>query len=412
MTTASPSTAVGDPRGDLPLPPTVVARALWILWALALVLGAVGVWQRITEGHLPAGYGSYVPWGLWVAFYFHGVGLAGGAFVIGAGGFILDVPGFRQKALLRAVTVFSVAAILPAFVGVWLDLGHLDRSHRIFTSPAFTSMMAFNAWMYGVFLVVAAIGWLLTYRDESVWLKPVLCLAVFLSILFPSQSGAFFGVVDAKPYWHSALLPMVFLASAVTSGAGALLVLRAILGRLDGASVPGNGFLSDTAAEYAASMAWLRYITLGGLIVYFAFEFAELSIALWNPGAHAPAVELMLWGPYWWVFWIVHLFLGGALPLVLLASRNRTAWTVGGVCVAVAFISARLNVLVPGQAVGELEGLQEAFQHPRLSYIYHATGMEYLVGFGLLAMGMAVFYVGQWISAALAERLEKQRDRS
>lgn len=402
MTTLSSSPPVGEPRGDLPLPAAAVAPALWAVWIIAIALGAVGVWQRITEGHLPAGYGSYVPWGLWVAFYFHGVGLAGGAFVIGAGGFILDVPGFRQKSLLRAITVFSTAAILPAFVGVWLDLGHMERAYRIFTAPAFTSMMAFNAWMYGGFLVVAAIGWVLSYRAESVWLKPVLCLAVFLSVLFPSQSGAFFGVVDAKPYWHSALLPMVFLTSAITSGAGAMIVLRAILGRFDG---------EGAAEEYATSMEWLRRIAVGGLVVYFAFEFAELSIALWNPGAHAPAVELMLWGPYWWVFWIVHLLIGGAVPLGLLAMGRRRAWTLAGLCIAVAFISARLNVLVPGQAVGEIHGLQEAFRHPRLDYIYHPTAMEYLVGFGLLAMGMAVFYVGQWISSAISARV-KGEDRS
>ncbi len=35
--------------------------ALWILWVACLVLGAIGMYQRIAHGHLPAGYGSYVP---------------------------------------------------------------------------------------------------------------------------------------------------------------------------------------------------------------------------------------------------------------------------------------------------------------------------------------------------------------
>ena len=76
---------------------------------------------------------------------------------------------------------------------------------------------------------VAVVAWLLSYRAGSTWLRPVLCLGIFFAVLFPSQSGAFFGVVDAKLYWHSALLPILFLTSAVTAGAAMLLLVVAIL---------------------------------------------------------------------------------------------------------------------------------------------------------------------------------------
>ncbi|GAB4190784.1 MAG: polysulfide reductase NrfD [Phycisphaeraceae bacterium] len=360
---------------------------LWISWLVLLVLGAIGVYQRMTQGHLPAGYGSYVPWGLWVALYFHGVGIAGGAFVIGAGGYILDLPGFRSRRVLRSVIVLSLAAIIPAFMGVWFDLGHMERASRIMITPAFTSMMAFNAWMYNIFVICAIIAWFLSFKEKSEWLKPVLCLAVMFSVLFPSQSGAFFGVIGAKSYWHSALLPMVFLTSAVTAGSATLLLVRVFTRSDDG--------------EHAVAVRTLRTVTLTGLCVYFIFEFAEFSIALWNPGSHSPAVELVLWGPYWWVFWIIHLALGGIVALILLSSRKPTWWIVGALIVAITFISSRLNVLVPGQAVGEIHGLQDAFHHDRLKYIYHATAMEYLVGMFLVAVGMAVFYIGRKINLAL-----------
>jgi len=62
-------------------------------------------------------------------------------------------------------------------------------------------------------------------------------------------------------------------------------------------------------------------------------------------------------------------------------------------------------VLLPGQAVGEIRGLPDAFHHDRLNYIYHATAMEYLVGLFLVAVGMAVFFIGQSISKAVAKRV-------
>ena len=369
---------------------------LWMLWIGALILGIWGIFQRITLGHLPAGYGSYVPWGLWVALYFHGVGIAGGAFVLGAGGFILDLPGFRSRAMLRTTIVLSFAAIVPAFMGVWFDLGHMERSHFIFLSPSFTSMMAFNAWMYQTFMAVASICWVLSFKRESVWLKPLLCTALLFSVLFPSQSGAFFGVVDAKPFWHSALLPMLFLASAITAGSAVLLVVRSILGPV--------GNTSQDLDDHYMAIRRLRLVTIVGLCVYFVFEFAEFSIALWNPMSHAPEIDLILWGPYWWVFWVVHMLIGGVLALLLLVGSKPRAWAAGALIVGVTFVSTRLNVLVPGQSIGEIRGLQEAFTDDRLRYTYHATSMEYALGFFLLAVGITVFFLGLQLGRLVESR--------
>lgn len=376
-------------------------RLLWFTWAACIGLGAIGVIQRIAFGHMPAGYGSYVPWGLWIAIYFHGIGIAGGAFAVAALGYILRLPGFQSGAALRGTVALAFAAIIPAFLAVWLDLGHMERAARILYSPAFTSMMAFNAWMYNAFLVVAATCWYLSYRTSRGWLVPLLCLGILLALMFPSQSGAFFGVVDAKPYWHSALMPLLFLASAITAGSALLLVLHGTDG-FSGFALGG----SDQAAQSQEAIQHLRLIVLLGLIAYFVLEFAEYSIFLWNPQSHAPAIELVVFGPYWWVFWILHLGLGGLVPLALLLTRNKRLWIVAGLLLAVTFISTRLNVLVPGQAIGEIRGLQEAFHHSRLSYMYHATGMEYLVGLFLVGVGMSVFFLGRLLSVAAATSLE------
>lgn len=380
---------------------------LWTAWTAMLILGGYGLYQRFTQGHLPAGYGSYVPWGLWIAIYFHGVGMAGGAFFIGALGFVFEWPGFQHGKNLRLLVVLAISAIVPAFFAVWLDLGHLGRFQYIFMRPAFTSMMSFNAWMYMAFMFIAAGCWWLSFLKDAEqkpklteWLKPLLWLAILFSMLFPSQSGAFFGVVGAKDFWHSALLPILFLTSALTSGAAFLLFARVMTDAAGGYQTTPQ----ETEEEHKM-MGKLRLFLILGISAYFILEFAEFSIAYWNPMSHAPALDLVLWGPYWWVFWFVHLLAGGVVPLILLARNKRSWWTLAALLVVICFISARLNVLVPGQAVGELKGLNEAFQHPRLDYIYHATGMEYLVGLFCVALGMGVFYIGRKTNRAIRNQL-------
>lgn len=382
---------------------SVVGRILIALWVLLAALGIWGVVERLVGGHTGAGYGSYVPWGLWVAMYFHLVGLAGGVFVLGALGYMFGWKGFERKANLRTTIVLSLALILPAFVGVWLDLGRLGRAYRIFTSPSFTSMMAFNAWMYAGFVVVALVALWLSYRKLSGWLRPVLGLGILLSIAFPSQSGAFFGVVDAKPYWHSALLPFLFLASAIVAGAALLLVVRYLQGRHSlTAWDPG------AADQWETAVARLRAVTLAAVVVYLVLEFAEISISLWSPVADAPGLELMLWGSYWWAFWIVHLLFGALLPIAMLSTRRKALWLTAGALAAVAFVSARLNILIPGQALSEIEGLNQAFYHQRLVFDYRATGEEYLVALFLVALAVAFYYFGVWAAARRPAGREKQ----
>jgi hypothetical protein len=43
-------------------------KNLIILTIIGLVVGSWGMYQRLFYGHLGMNYGSFVPWGLWVAF--------------------------------------------------------------------------------------------------------------------------------------------------------------------------------------------------------------------------------------------------------------------------------------------------------------------------------------------------------
>lgn len=375
-------------------------KLLWAVWIILLLAGLVGLWQRFTYGHNIAGYGSYVPWGLWIALYFMGVAIAGGAFVFGAAGYILGWRGFAEKSELRTAILLSLAAILPAFMVIWLDLGRMEQLYMVFTSATFTSMIAFNAWMYNLFLIVAFICWLLSFKAESVWLKPLLCLCAFLSILFPSQSGVFFEAIGTKEYWNSPLLSMMFLSSALAAGAGMLLLIRTLIQPVsDMGDREGNGHAIRT----------LRSITVAALIVYLAFDFAEISIAVWRPFAESRAIDYLISGDYWWVFWIVQLLIGAFVPLALyVLTKNTGAWALASLLLVVGFVTARMGILIPGQIVGQIPGLQQAFQDVRLTYAYHATSMEYLIGALMVAVGMAIFFVGRRLATALASESEQE----
>jgi molybdopterin-containing oxidoreductase family membrane subunit len=369
---------------------TTWSKVLWIVWIALLAAGSIGVAQRLMHGHTPTGYGSYVPWGLWIGLYFLGVGISGGAFIIGALGYLLGVSGFSKPEELRTAIVLSLAAIIPAFIGVTLDLGHPERLFHVLLYPTFTSMMAFNAWMYNVFIVVVLLAWFLTYKEQTALLKPLLVLGTFLSTLFPSQSGVFFEAVRTNQFWHSPILSVLFLASAIALGAAGLILVQRT-----------REVSARTAEAYEAADR-LRIVAIAAIVVYLMFEFAEFSIVFWNPGAHSPNVVFLLVGDYWPVFWILHILLGSLAPLVLFFGASKAGWMLSSLLVLVGFAAARMCILIPGQVAGQIPGLELAFQDVRLTYTYHATSTEYLVGCFMVAAGMAIFFVGMRLSWALS----------
>jgi protein NrfD len=385
-----------DGSSRFPVVSTGWTKILWLLWILFIPAGFAGVYLRMSDGHNLAGYGSYVPWGLWIGVYFLGVGISGGAFILGSLGFLFGLKGFSTPSELRCAIVLSLAGLLPAFFGVWLDLGRMDRLMNILVHPSFTSMMAFNAWMYNIFLVVAGLCWLLTFKKESVWLKPLLTLGMFFSIVFPSQSGVFFEAVRTNEFWRSPLLSMLFFVSAITLGGAALLFVRA---------ATASAFSAKEGSDVAAALNILRSVTLIGLLIYVVFEFAEFSIAFWNPGVYSPNIQFLLFGGYWPVFWIIHLGIGVVIPFILFASNSRGAWVFAAVLSMIGFGAARLCILVPGQVIGQIPGISQAFQDPRLSYSYTITSMEYLVALMMVALAMTVFYIGFKLNQMVESRL-------
>lgn len=390
-------------------------KAFYYLWGVGFLLGLVGVTQRLIYGHELAGYGSYVVWGLWVAAYIYFIGLSAGAFLLSS---LVYVFGVRQLEKVGKLALFTaLITLFMALLSIWFDLGHMGRFWKVYTSFAWESMMAWMVWLYtAYFLLLLVETWFVTRPDLVRWsdrsgtegtlarwltfgrndLSPAVLerekkvvkilgtVGIPLAVAFHGGVGALFGVVGARPYWHSALYPILFLVGALASGGALLTAVVAF-------SWPERG------KEHEELVSFLGRITLGLLAFDLLLEWAEVSITLWGSiPSHVAGFKLMLFGPYWWVFWIVHLFFGSLIPIILLTIRPRAVNLVGIAAglIAVTFMSVRLNIVIPSLAVPELEGLVHAYTDSRLQFYYFPSLHEWLVMLFVVSLGVALFYVG------------------
>lgn len=391
-------------------------RVLWGLWGIAFTLGLVGVCLRLFVGKEVVGYNSYIPWGLWVAMYIYFVGLSAGAFLLSTLVYVFGVKRLEPVGKLALFT--ALVTLLSALVTIWFDLGHMERFWKVYTSFAWKSMMAWMIWLYTAYFIllvleiwfalradlvavsrrlepVGGLARLLTMgrvdvsaaalaRDARM-LKMLGTVGIPLAVAFHGGVGALFGVVGARPYWHSALFPILFLVSALASGGALLTFVVAFFW-------PERG-----SAEHRDLVVFLGQITLGIFALDLLLEWAEFSITLYaSIPAHAEGFRLVLFGPYWWVFWIGHLVLGGAVPMAILILRSQSVSWVGlaAFLLVGSFLAVRLNIVVPGLAVPELRGLERAYTDTRLHFDYFPSIAEWLVGLFSVSLGIGLFGLG------------------
>jgi molybdopterin-containing oxidoreductase family membrane subunit len=361
-----------------------IERICWLVAGLAFVVGAVGVLQRILTGHTEAAYGSYVPWGLWVGLYTMLVGMSAGAFFL-----VSVVLGFRIERLagvVRPALVVAVATFAGGMLAIWLDLGDPLLVWRLYLATGISSVMGWMAWLYAAYAIVLAVAvWQVVWRGRtsaSPLVRRLGLLGAVLAVLFAAGEGALFGVVGARDFWNSGLTPILFLVEGVLSGIALVTLV---------------GLLFGTIPEQAART--LGRFVLGALIVAIAIEAVDLAIGAYaSIPAHTASVELVLSGPYWWAFWILHVIFGVAVPIVLLGFASGRRFAIAGATglIAATALTTKLNLIVAGLAVPEFEELRTAYTGPGLRFDYFPTLMEWLVGLWVLAVVALTILAGQW----------------
>jgi molybdopterin-containing oxidoreductase family membrane subunit len=361
-------------------------RFFYVLGGLALLFGLWGFYDRLVNGHANAAYGSYVVWGLWVAMYLFFAGISAGAFMFAALDYLFGLPLFKGTG---KVALWGALVTLPAaLLSIGLDLGHMERIWKVYLQPNPFSVMAQIVWGYTIFgLVILASLWLaIRPPSKPIWLKALMVLGLFLSIFLSGGVGALLGVNAGRTYWHVGLFPAQFPVFSLASGAALMMVIV--------------GFFGPANDERRPQLLWvLGILTVVLALVKVYFLWADFSQSLYgNVPQNVQAVNQVMFGPYWWAFWILQIGLGTLVPIVVLvqpklAKHNGWAgWM--GVLVLIGFAVARANIVFPALTVPELEQLRTAFTGSHLSFEYFPSLMEWAVTLGIVGAATIAFLLG------------------
>jgi molybdopterin-containing oxidoreductase family membrane subunit len=360
-------------------------RIFYLVGILMLLAGLFGFYDRLVHGHANAAYGSYVVWGLWVAMYLFFVGAATGAFMLATLDFLFDLPLFKGTG---KAALWGALVTLPAgLASIGLDLGHMERIWRVYLQPNPFSLMAQMVWGYSLFgLIILAALWMAMRAPKHAWFKPLMIIGLFMSVFLSGGVGALFGVLAGRTYWHVGLLPVQFPFFSMASGAALMLVIIGLLGPAD-----------DERRSRQLWILGLATVVLAAIKLFFLWT--DFSQSLYGGIPHnVQAVNEVLYGRYWWSFWLLQIGLGTILPIIVLVQpklARQGAWAGWmGLLVLMGFAVARANIILPALTIPEIEGLRTAFSGPHLNYDYFPSLAEWAVTMGIIGGATLVFLFG------------------
>ena len=351
-----------------------------VLWLLVLAAVVLTIIRFATGLATIANINQAYPWGWWVGFdMLTRIALGAVGFTMAAAGEIFDIKGFRY--VTRAAVLVGLLWYLTYAAVLFVELGRPWMIWWVFLSWSPTSAMyevALCAVAYMTVLilefspvVLARLGWRAPVRAIHAVYLLIVVTGVALSSLHQSSLGTLLLLVPTKvhPLWHSELLPLFFLFSAVVVGPAVMI---------------GEHTLATHFLRRQPRIDVLRSLGRGLTVLVVVYLALKLGDVVYR-GVAGAALNFGFEARFFWL----EIVIGLVVPLAILLTPDihQRKWALfsAAVCVVVGVALNRLNVAVLAMKVESWES-------------YRPAVGEVLISVGAVAgMLLAYKYLVQWL---------------
>lgn len=362
--------------------------AMTVLSAIFLV--GVNAWaHQVADGMVRTNMTDHVSWGLYIANFTFGVGLAAGAVMMVIPAYLYDDHEMHDVVLVGELLAISAICVSIGFVVV--DMGRPDRLWHImpgigrFNWPI--SMLTWDVLVLNgyLFINLHVAGYLIYMRylgrkPNPKWYLPFVFLSIAWAISIHSVTAFLYAGLGGRPFWNSALLAPRFIVTAFVAGPAFVIVLLLALKRIVPDYKIGSGPIQ--------TLAGVMRVTI--LVNLFMFA-SELFTELYAGTAHAASAKYLLLGLHGkhalvpWIWTAIALNLTSALLIHLPQSRKHLPVLVtaclcafGGV-----WIEKGMGLIIPAFVPSTLHEIVE----------YTPSLTEWKVSAGIWALGLMVLIV-------------------
>jgi molybdopterin-containing oxidoreductase family membrane subunit len=308
---------------------TILNKRNYILLAflgILIILGASSFLYQTLNGMGVTGLREPVVWGLYVVNFTFFMGLGAGILMY------LTVISI-QKGISEEFKFFSsvIAFISLSLAGVFilLDLGRIDRFYYIAIYPHPKSPLFWDFIVLNALLAMSAVYSYLSFQKIAPFKFQLLNIpALFIGLVFKKANdlalriGSFitlflitalyfittkvFTDTAARPEWHTPLLGIIFIISALLCGLASLVILKSYC--VDTAGIENNKPFSDLARRLSVFLLLLDVV-----MIFLNYGIGRRNTLIQESQSIFPILLLL------------SLIIGNALPvfLILVSKKNK-----------------------------------------------------------------------------------------
>lgn len=321
------------------------SSGFYVLVAILLGLVGAGAWAFFMmehHGHVITGMDNQIVWGMPHIFAIFLILSASGVLNVASIGSVFRKAYYHPLARLSAL--LSITLLVGGLSILVLDLGHPDRLVVAMFNNNFSSIFAWNIFLYNGFIVVVATYlWVMMDRSLQRYYRPMGLIAFIGRFILTTGTGSIFGFLVAREAYDTAIFAPLFIAMSLQLGM-AVFILVLVASCVWANRRLGVGFLERPKNLFALFTVAVFYL----VTVYFLTNLyitEQRGIALFM---------LANGGIYTFLLWVGYGLIGTLIPIVVLY-HPTLGKTLGGILGAalsgiVGGFSLLYTLIIGGQA--------------------------------------------------------------
>lgn len=332
-------------------------KTIWYaLLIIIFIIGLVGVYNQIVQGHSVTGINKQVPWGVYVAAFTFFIGISTGSTLIG---FIIHVFNLKDlKPLEYRAVILGLVTLIGAILFVMLDVGNPIRMMQVpflmrnVTSVFFYSSLSYYAFGLLMLLLLLALTKLKKDPENEKLQKRIRLMSIIafpiamVIVLVPD--GALFSFVKAREFWNRPLLLPHFANAALVSALAVIVIIGFISKKIQNIEI-----LNQSARQL---LRIILIFLVSGVLFLDLFDILVLNYSEKPEGIEAWKL-LTTSHLYFFILNIFGLFFALLLLLSKLGKQFSTM-VIASILIVFAISAYRYNLVIVGQEIPLFEGVE------------------------------------------------------
>lgn len=280
--------------------------------------------------------------GLNIALYIYLTGLSAGSFILSTLAYCFGMNQYKSIGKVGIVLATSLLIIAPLFL--LIHIGMPIRSWHLFVYLNMSSPITWGSFLLVLYPINCIIYGFFMFREKVKQTRIFGLIGIPLAISVHGYTGFILAFGKARALWNTALMPILFLASAIVSGIALMILVVIIKDRFFSKDKKIDRELIMNLGKLLAWMIVFDLFLVGSDLLVLSISHSDAQAAL----------HLLLFGKFSLLFVVVENLLGKVVPFILLVvPRFRTLTTVivASILVVIGIFFMRYVVVAAGEFV-------------------------------------------------------------